>query len=162
MQLTKISTIEKRLKEIQNSAISKDYNVYLFILGNQTKETITSLPDRVGGVSLLWSGWGGPKWMKIIFFFIAGYGGLYKLVDRKKLTDLALEASSGGLIQIVVSQDSIDQKFIQVITKNGVNPHIVHQELFLNTQNMLVSISCDQNEMIGSEQAGLYKAVGKN
>lgn len=158
MELITISEIGRLLDKVGMSLDHKERNVYLFILGNQTKKAIVTLPDYIDGIKLLWSGWSGPGWMKFLGFFAAGHAGLFRIIDSSKLKELALEASLGGLIQIVVTKASVDRELHDLITENGVSPQLIRENITWEYENTLIEISCDTNE--GSEAAGYVTSFG--
>ncbi len=159
MKLKKLTNIESELIRIQRQASSSGEFLYLLILGNQTKKAIRTLPNFVEGINLLWDGWSGPKWMKYIFFFMAGHAGLYKFSDNEKLKDLALEASTGGLVQIIKSENELDNKLISMLTIKGVNPQLVCDFLENEKKNELIEIVCDSRQLLENEPAGYYNAI---
>ena len=160
MELIKTSEIESRLESIEKSLFASACSVYLLVLGNQTKKAIETLPDHVSGIELLWSGWFGPKWMKLFSYFAAGYGGVFKFLDRSRLKELALEASLGGLIQIIIVKDPIDLHLKRLISENRLNPQIIQENIAWDGDNTLIEISCDTNETIESEPAGYFSSWG--
>jgi hypothetical protein len=156
MELEKIDHIESELTKIQATSISENQNLYLMILGNQSKKAIRTLPNFVEGIELLWDGWSGPKWMKYIFFFIPGQAGLYKFSNKSKMMELAIEASNGGLIQIIMSKNEIDKSLVRLLTEKEVNPQYVRDFLKTEKENELIEIACDTHQEIDDNPAGYY------
>ena len=160
MELIKISEIKITLTNLEKSLVAHERNVYLFVLGNQTKKAIVTLPDYVQGIQLLWSGWSGPGWVRLFFFLTAGYGGLFKILDGHNIKEIALEASRGGLVQILITRTAIDRELVELITENGVNPHLIQENVKWGYDNALIEISCDTNETLDSEGAGYFSSRG--
>ena len=156
MELERITHIESELTKMQEASNSNGQNLYLLVLGNQTRKAIRTLPNCIEGITLLWDGWSGPKWMKYIFFFMAGHAGLYNFSDKLKMKDLALEASIGGLVQIIKSKYELDNKLITLLTDKGVNPLFVRDLLKIQKDNELIEIVCDRQHSIENEPAGYF------
>jgi len=156
MELKKISFIESELTKIQEESNSDNQFLYLLLLGNQTEKAIRTLPSFAENISLLWDGWSGPKWMKYIFSFMAGHAGLYKFSDKLKMKELALEASIGGLVQIIKSKKELDNDLIKLLTEKGVNPQYVRDFLTNKEDTELIEIVCDREELLDNEPAGYF------
>ena len=160
MNLIKISEIEDTLEKLQKSLLTDERHVYLFILGNQTKIAIEDLPRRIPGISLLWSGWSGPNWMRLLQFFIAGYGGVYEILDFSKLKDLVLEASVGGLVQVVITKTAIGRQLEELVAENGLVPLSVEGTLDWGEGNAFIEIDRDTGEVVDLEEAGYFSVRG--
>lgn len=136
------------LNILSSIEIPEKYSIFIYGTGKQSKTTYQTL-QTLEGVEVLWFEFILSGFLKILKFLIAGYAGLIKINNNKRIREIFEIVSQLSMAGIYVIDKKVETQFINEVKKNNPDIFMVNDVIINNSNNYFIYLI--DNDSIDSE-----------
>jgi hypothetical protein len=147
------------LETLSNIDLPRNYSVFIYGTGKQTKELYEEL-QHVTGAKVIWVDFILRGFLKILKYVMAGYVGLIKIQDIKSIPTIFNKVCESSMAGIYIIDYKIEKLFIDEVKKKNRDVFSVNDVVINNSDNYFIYLI--DNDAIDSE-TGIYeiKSIGE-